>query len=265
MMSDWALLGIPLLIGCLASVSAGLVGSLVVVKRVSTLSGGLAHAILAGIGIGLMVGIDPFIGAFVAAIVLSGIMALIRHNRQQHEDVLISLIWTVGMAVGILCLFLSGGYSEDILHYLFGNILLTSAADLVLISGLTVIVLAVNWLGYGAARAFTFDESYLAVMNLPTGWIRFIFYVLIGITTVVLTKIVGILLVMALLTLPAATAKLFSKTLARMQGLSVVLALVATLLGSILSYVVDVPTGPLIILVSAALYIVGLFSQRHLA
>lgn len=243
-----------LLAGVLASIACGLVGSYVVVKRMVSVSGGISHAAFGGIGLGYFLGLDPLLGAAGFTIATALGMGWLRQQARQDLDTLIGAVWATGMAVGILFIYLTPGFAPDLFSYLFGNILLVPAGTVVMMAALVILIVAVIVLCYNQLLAVTFDEEYAEIMNLPTRGLDYLLLTLIALTVVMLIQVVGIILVIALLTLPAACARLFASRLKMMMVFSVLLGMVFTTGGILLSYLLDIPSGATIILISAAAY-----------
>ncbi|OPZ05787.1 MAG: High-affinity zinc uptake system membrane protein ZnuB [candidate division BRC1 bacterium ADurb.BinA292] len=246
-----------LLAGLLASIAAGVVGTYVVVRRIVFISGGIAHAVLAGMGIAYWMEGDPFVGALIAAIVSALIIGLISLRAGQHEDTLIGALWAVGMAVGILFISRAPGYKVDLNSYLFGDILLVTRQDLLLIGVLDLaIVLAVIYF-YREFQAVCFDEEYARLQGVPADLVYLLLLCLIALTVVTMIRLVGLILVIALLTLPAAIAQQYLRSLGRMMILGAILAFGFTFAGLAASYQPDLPAGSTIVLVAATAYLVS--------
>jgi len=252
-----------LLAGLLASVACGIIGVYVVVKRIASLSGGIAHSAFGGIGLSYFFNFNPLLGATIFSLLASTIMGTIRIKLKEREDILISTIWAVGMSVGIIFIFLTSGYAADLFSYLFGNILLVSTVDLALILGLDLIILCVVFFLFRSLQAITFDEEYAEIINLPTFPLYLVLLGLVSLTVVVLIRVVGVILVVALLTLPAATAEIFVKDIKKMMGLAIAFSAAANVFGLILSYYLNLPSGPLIIFASLFFYIFALVLKRR--
>jgi zinc transport system permease protein len=240
--------------GMIASVACGIIGSYVVVKRLVSMSGGLAHAAFGGIGLGYLFGFDPVAGAFGFTTVIAIAIGLIREKMDQHIDTLVGAVWAGGMAAGILFIALAPGYAPDLFGFLFGNILLIPTGDLVLMAVLALVICVLVALLFPQLQAVTFDEEYARVMNLPVTALFLLLMLLIALTVVVLIRVVGIILVIALLTLPAAIAREYTHALFSMMLFATALAAVFTLGGLYLSYYLDVPSGATIILLAVAGY-----------
>ncbi len=253
-----------LIAGVLASIACGVIGTYVVVRRMVAISGGMSHAAFGGIGLGYFLGIDPLIGAtgFTVATALG--MGTLQLRAKQQMDTLIGAVWAAGMALGILFVYLTPGFAPDLFSYLFGNILLVPRQDILVMGILVVIIVAVVAFLYHELMAITFDPDYARIMNLPVDGLSLLLLVLIALTVVMLIRVVGIILVIALLTLPAAISRLFTSSLRSMMLGAVVLGIVFTLAGIGLSYLLDVPSGATIILVSTFVYACALGVGRRL-
>jgi zinc transport system permease protein len=243
-----------LIAGVLASITCGVIGTYVVVKRMVALSGGISHAAFGGIGLGYFAGIDPIIGAIGFSIASALGMGALSLRSKQHLDSLIGAIWAIGMAIGILFISLTPGYAPDLFSFLFGNILLVPSQDLVIMGVLAATVVAVVIVCYQLFLAITFDEEYATVMNIPVTRTFLLLLTLIALTVVMLIRVVGIILVIALLTLPAAISREYCTRIRTMMVMSVVLGGVFTTGGIFLSYFLDVPSGATIILLAAGSY-----------
>jgi len=247
--------------GLLASITCGIIGSYVVVKKMVALSGGISHAAFGGIGLGYYAGIDPILGAIVFSLASALGMGMISLHARQHLDTLIGAIWAIGMAIGILFISLTPGYAPDLFSFLFGNILLVPMGDLLIMAILALLIVIVVIACYQVLLAVTFDEEYAMVLNIPVNIIYLLLLGLIALTVVMLIRIVGIILVIALLTLPAAISREYCSRLKNMMVLSVGVGILVTTGGIFLSYFLDVPSGATIILLAAGLYGVVLLER----
>jgi zinc transport system permease protein len=241
--------------GLLASLACGIVGSYVVIKRIVFISGGIAHASFGGIGMGYFAGISPVTGAMIFAVLSAMGMGLVTRRTKLPDDTVIGILWAVGMALGILFIWLSPGYAPGLFSYIFGNILTVPRSDLVLMLILNaVIILAVIAL-YKEFLALAFDEEFSKVAGIPVELLNLLLLAMIAFTVVVLIRVVGIILVIALLTIPATLARQFTYDLRKMMLLAVVFGMFFTLSGLWLSYEFDLASGATIILVAAAVLI----------
>ena len=253
-----------LIAGFLASIACGVIGSFVVVKRMASLAGGISHAAFGGIGLGYFLGISPLAGAAAVALGTSAGIAWIRMKANQHLDTLVGAVWATGMAAGILFIYITPGFAPDLFSYLFGNILLVPRDTLILMAILTAGICTIVAVLYPRLVAVTFDEEYASVMNLHPDRIMVILLLLTGLTVVMLIQIVGIILVIALLTLPAATARLFSHSMKELIIGASFLGIVFTTTGIWLSYAFDIPSGATIVIVSACVYFGALPLQHRI-
>ena len=248
--------------GILASVACGAIGSYVVVKRISYLAGGIAHAVLGGMGIAYYLGRSPIEGAFVSALVFAFILGWVSLRMQQQEDTIIGALWAGGMAVGVLFISQTPGYNVDLMSFLFGNILMIAPEDLYWIAGLDLLILVIVFLFYKQFISVSFDEEFARLRGIPVERFYLLFLSLVALTVVILIQIVGLILVIALLTLPAAIAGLYVRSLNLMMILAALFGMIFTTGGLALSYQPDLPPGPTIILLAGAIYLISLIFNR---
>lgn len=248
--------------GLIASICCGIIGSYVVVKRLVSLSGGLAHAAFGGVGLGYFLGIDPFLGAAAFTLGIAFLIGTIREKFGQYMETLVGVVWAAGMAVGILFIALTPGYAPELFGFLFGNILLIPTGDLILMGLLALVTGVIVLAAFNQLMAVTFDEEYARVMNLPVTALLLLLILLIAMTVVVLLRVVGIILVIALLTIPPAIAREYSKNLKTMMALSVMTSSLFTIGGLFLSYALDVPSGATIILLATGGFGLMLLERR---
>lgn len=247
-----------LIAGILASIVCGIIGVYVVVNRMVFISGGISHASFGGVGLGFLAGINPALGAMLFAIASALSIGAISRRTRLPVDTSIGVIWAIGMALGVTFIALTPGYTPDISSYLFGNILMVSSLDLMLIIILTTIIVAVVFLLYKEFLVLSFDEEFGKVSGLPIERLYFLLLCLIALSVIILMRAVGIILVIALLTIPAAMARRFTYSLRRMMLLSILLGAIFIISGLWLSYELDMPSGATIILVSGTLFLASL-------
>jgi len=259
---DIAFLRTALLMGLLASIAFGTTGSLVVVKRVSYVAGAVAHAVLGGIGAALYFqrahGIEwmhPLLGAFVAALLSAVLISWIRLSRFEREDSVIGAIWATGMATGLVFISKTPGF-VDPMSYLFGNILILSPLDLILVGLMDLVLMVVMVFGYNRLQAVCFDEEQARLRGIHVGAYYTLLLCLIACTVVLLVSVVGVVLVVALLTIPAAIASQYVKSLGAMMILASGITAVFASVGIFLSYLWDWPVGPSIILLAGVAYMI---------
>lgn len=245
-----------LLAGVLASITCGVLGPYIVARRIVFISGGISHASFGGVGLGYLLGINPVWGAFFFAVLAAlGIGAASRYSKR--EDAAIGIIWAGGMALGVLFIGLGRGYASDLFSYLFGNILTVPTSELVLIFLLSSFTVLTILALHKEFQALTFDEEYAQVLGLPVQALYFTLLGLIGLAVVILIRVVGIILVIALLTLPATISLQYAENLRGAMLLSTVLGVIFTMGGLWLSYFLDLPSGATIILLSLAGYLLS--------
>lgn len=262
-LTNYGLVRNAVLTGVLVSIACGVVGTYVVVRRISYLAGGIAHSVLGGMGAARYLAtvhgwdwLHPLHGAVVSALVAALIIGLVSLRAKEREDTVIGAIWAVGMATGILFIYRTPGYNEDLMSYLFGNILMVTSSDLWLIAALDAVVLAAGVLFYNQFLAVSFDEEFAEARGLRVEFYYLLLLVLTALTVVLLVTVVGIVLVIALLTIPAAVAGRFSARLSQMIVLAVLLSIAFTTGGLALSYGPNLPAGATVILLAGAVYLV---------
>ena len=241
--------------GVLASIACGIVGSYVVVKRIGYLAGGVAHTVLGGMGVAYFLGRSPIGGALVAALLAAAIIGWVNLRLRQHEDTIIGALWAVGMAIGVIFISRTPGYNVDLMSYLFGNILMVPREDLLLMAGLDAVIVSLVVLFRKQFLAVCFDEEFARLRGVPVGLFYLLLLWMVALTVVILIQVVGLILVLALLTLPAAIAGQYTRTLAAMMLLATLLGMIFTGAGLALSYEPDLPAGATIILLAGVAYL----------
>lgn len=249
--------------GILASIVCGIIGVIIVEKKLIMMSGGIAHTSYGGVGLGYLMGFEPIIGAFLFSVCAALGIGYIKRKGTAHSDVIIGLFWSLGMAMGILFIFLMPGYPPDLSSYLFGSILSVTKADLYLMISLTIIVLIVITVLFNDWKAYLFDEEFASIRGIKTAFLEYLLLVLIAMTIVVLIRVVGIILVIALLTAPAAAAGMFTQNLKTRMFYSVVLGIIFCMAGLWISYVLNIASGAAIVIFSVMCYFL-LYSIRSI-
>lgn len=248
--------------GLLASIGCGIMGSYVVVKRIGFLAGGISHAVLGGMGAALFFGLPPLGGALVSALVAALLIGWISLRWKEREDTLISALWAVGMAIGIIFISKTPGYSVNLMSYLFGNILMVPQQDIWLMGFMDLVLLAIVGLFYRQLLAVTFDEEFARLRGVPVTMFYLLLLCMVAVTVVLLIQVVGLILVIALLTLPAAIAAQYFHSLGRMMLAASILGMLFTVSGLVISYTADLPSGASIILVAGLVYLIStMFNQ----
>ncbi|MCW8849390.1 MAG: metal ABC transporter permease [Melioribacteraceae bacterium] len=241
----------------LASVACGIIGTYIVIKRLVFLSGGIAHSAYGGIGLGYLLSFNPIFGAVGSSILGAVFISKMRKNKSENEDTLIGIIWAFGMALGVLFIGLAPGYAPDLMSYLFGNILTVSKTEILFMAVADIIIIVTVTLFYKQFQAITFDEEYSKTAGLNVDLFYLILFVLIAVTIVLLIKLVGIILVVALLTIPAAISKFFATSLIKMMLYSILFGVTFTMVGLLFSYYLNLASGSAIIILSVFGYFVA--------
>ena len=246
-----------LLGGMLAAVACGVIGSYVVTKRLVFISGGIAHASFGGIGLGYLAGINPVVGAMFFALAAALGMGFVTRKTRLPEDTAIGIMWALGMALGIVFIGLGPGYAPDLFSYLFGNILAVPLSDVWLMLGLDAVIMGVVALFYREFLIISFDEEYGHVLGVPVDALYLLLLGLIGLSVVILIRIVGIILIIALLTIPATLARKYTNSLWRMMLLAIAFGVVMALGGLWLSYWLNLSSGASIIFMGVGLLVLA--------
>jgi len=270
-----------LMAGVLVSVACGIIGTFVVIKRIVFISGGIAHTAYGGIGLGYYVrymvlpvlfagsaaiqdprpGAWPLAGAVLFSLGAAVVMGLIQRRTSQRADTIIGVLWALGMATGIIFVDLTEGYKVDLMSYLFGSILAVERGELWLMLALDGVILALVALFYKELVAISFDETFATVANVPVDIIYIGLLSMIALTVVMMMRVVGLIMVIAMLTMPAAIAGHFFRNLKKMMAGAVVLGVCFTVLGLFISYTWNLTSGASIILVSGVGYLLSLALQ----
>lgn len=251
----------------LASIVCGLIGTYIVTRRLVFISGGITHASFGGIGLGVFLGLPPIFTAAIFAVLSAFGVEWLSHRRDMREDSAIAVFWTFGMAVGIIFSFLTPGFIPDLSSYLFGNILTITAADLWTLAVLTAVALAFFGLFLNPIIYVSFDREFARSQRLPVHVLEYALMMFIALTIVACLRMVGIVLVISLLTIPQMTANLFTCRYRRIILLSVGIGYVSCLGGLWISYACNVPSGASIIFFSILIYALckaGKVGWKHL-
>jgi zinc transport system permease protein len=265
---NYAFLQYAVLAAILASVAGGIVGTYVVVRRRTYIVGAISHSLLGGMSIAryfhTVHGVSwatPLAGATITAVLVAVIIALVTTYGGQREDTILSAIWAVGMAVGVSFISITPGYSEDLMSYLFGNILMVAKQDLVLMLILNSVIVVMVVLFYDRFLAISFHEESARLRGISVGLYSVILLLLTALTIVLLVQVVGIVMVIALLALPAATALQLARRLWQVILLAVGLSLLFTLGGLVCSYGPNLPAGATIIELAGGVYLLVMIGK----
>ena len=236
--------------GLLGSVACGIVGVYVVVKKIVSMSGSIAHASFGGIGLGYLLNFSPVLGAMFFSLLSALTMGLVTRKTKLPEDTATGILWALGMALGVIFIGLSAGYAPDLMSYLFGNILTVPVSDLYLMAALDLIIVALAVAFYKEFLLLSFDEEFGTVVGMPVNGLYLLLLCMVALTVVVLIRVVGMILVIAMLTFPAAMARQFTHDIKKMMVLAVVFGMLFTFGGLWISYMLNLASGATIILLS---------------
>jgi len=246
-----------LLASLMGSITAGVIGTYIVARRMVFITGGITHASFGGLGLGYFIGINPLIGAAVFGL-LSGLgVEYLSKYRKIREDSVIAMIWSFGMAIGIIFIYLTPGYAPNLMSYLFGNILSVSSGDLWTMAGLMLVVLVLFVPFFRLIQYITFDEDFARTSRIPVTLFKYLLIGLVSLTAVLYIRIAGIILVLSLLTIPQNSALLFSNNLRKIIFLSIIFGFTGSVSGLIFSYTLNIPSGASIIFSLIILYLLA--------
>ena len=250
-----------LLAGILASISCGIIGTYIVTRRMVFLSGGITHASFGGIGIGYFFGLNPIISAAIFGVLSALGIELVAKKTEIREDSVIGILWSFGMALGIMFVFLTPGYAPNLMSYLFGSILTVSTLDIWMMLGLNLILIIVFILFFRVILFISYDQEYAKTHKIAVDLINYLLISLVALTIVLNIKVVGIILVISLLTIPQSIANLFTKIFKNIILISIVIGLIGAFLGLVISYKINIPSGASIIFSLVMIFIIAKLLQ----
>ena len=250
-----------LLAGLLTSVACGVIGTFVVVNRIVFLSGGIAHAAYGGIGLAFFFGLPFVVGTLGFALLVAMVMAAVTLKARHRSDTIIGVLWAVGMALGVILLDLSPGYNVDLMSFLFGSILAVPTSDLWLMLVLNILILLTVGYFYHDFLALSYDEDFAKVRGVRVKLLYFLLLAMVALSVVMIIRIVGLILVIALLTIPPYIAEKYSSSLRAMMFLSFLLSCFFTMVGLWVSYVFNLTSGATIIMVAGVCFFISLFFE----
>lgn len=258
-----------LLVSIITAVSCAIIGTFIVVKRISLITGSISHATFGGLGISYFLGFNPIIGAALFGLACGESIAVLQNRDEKRLDTILSFLWAFGMAIGLIFLYLTPGYAQDLFTYLFGNIFLISNNQLIITIMMNIVVLIVTVFMFNTIVMVLFDEEFAQVRNIPILLTYLIFYALVALTLVVVLMVVGIILLIAFLTIPPAISLFYFKTMKKIIISSGMILIFSNILGLFLGHWLSLPPSPLIILILSILYlgsyIFDLLSKRRKA
>ncbi|MHB1314063.1 MAG: metal ABC transporter permease [Christensenellales bacterium] len=245
-----------------ASIVVGIIGTVAIEKKLISMAGGIAHASFGGIGLGYLLGFEPIWGGLGFAVGSSALISKLPEQSRLKADTMIGILWSFGMALGILFISLSPGYMPDMTSYLFGDILSVNAGYLIYIAAFTVIIVLVFIMLYHHLIIYMFDEEYASARGINTRFLQWVIYIMIPVGIIVLLKVVGIVLTIALMTIPVSIAKLFFKSIGRVIAFSMLFSFLFCTIGLTVSYYANIPSGVCIVLISTVVYLVLVLSRK---
>lgn len=227
----------------LCGIACGIIGTYVVCRRLVFLSGGITHASFGGIGMAYYFGANPLLGALIFAILSAWGIETFTSRKQIREDSAIGLIWSLGMAIGIIFIYLTPGYAPNLMSFLFGNILSVTSTDIIWMAIVDTLILLIFATMYRPILYVAFDREYARSQNFPTRIISYLMATLVAITIVISIRVVGIVLLISLLTIPAVIGNLISKSFNRILIYGSVIAALSAFAGLYISYKTNIPSG----------------------
>ena len=241
-----------LLAGILVSISCGIIGTLVVVNRIVFISGGIAHAAYGGIGLAFYTGFSPTLGAAFFSVIISMIMGAVSLKSKHRADTYIGVLWAVGMGLGIILIDLTPGYNVDLMSYLFGSILSVPKTDIWFMIPLDIVIVLIVLIFYKEFMAMSYDEEFAFIVGIPVKSLYFVLLCMTALSIVMIIRVVGLILVIALLTIPPSIAEKYTRSLRNMMVFSSLLGILFTLAGLWFSFHLDLTSGAAIIMVAGA-------------
>jgi zinc transport system permease protein len=260
-----------LLAALLSAISCGIIGTYIVARRMVFIGGGVTHASFGGIGIAYFLGLNPILGAAIFGVLSAFGITYFTRQGNIRQDSSIAIWWSLGMAIGIVFIAITPGYSPNLMSFLFGSILTVTPADLIYMASLSVIVSLFFTLFFRVIVMISFDEEFARARNLPVNFFNYLLMAFSALVIVASIRISGVILVLSLLTLPQATANLFTKKFSAIMVYSILIGFFGMVTGLVISYYSDLPSGATIILVLTGLFGIGkiilfvkdLITSRH--
>ncbi len=250
-----------LLAAVFASITCGIIGTYIVTRRMVFLSGGITHASFGGIGIGYFLGFNPIFSAAVFSVFSAIGIEFLSKQTEVREDSAIGILWSFGMAIGIIFITLTPGYVPNLMTYLFGSILTVSSTDVWLMFGLSLLLIFIFALFYRLILFVSYDQDFARTHKVSVNLINYILISLVAVTIVLNIKVVGIIMVISLLTIPQSIANLFTRIFRNIIWLSVVISFVGVFTGLIFSYWLNIPSGASIIFALVIYFVMAKLMQ----
>ena len=244
-----------ILAALLMSVACGITGTYIVARRMVFISGGITHASFGGVGIGFFFGFSPLAGAALFAVLAALTTENLTRRKILRNDSIIAILWSLGMALGIIFIYLSPGYAPNLMSFLFGSIITVTQTDLWLMFALAVIVSLVFIFLYKPILYVAFDEQFAKIRGIPVMLLNYLIIVLVALTIVLSIRTAGIILVLSVLTIPQNIINLFTNRFDKIIMGSIIVGFLASLMGLFISYYLDIPSGATIIFTLVLMYL----------
>ena len=258
----WDLISYSVYASILLSVAIAIIGSLIVINKTTAITGSIAHGSFGGIGLALYLGSNVILTTSIFTTILALILAFITLKFPHRQDSLIGVIWAIGMSIGIIFLSLTNGYQSDALSYLFGNILFVENSDLIFMGGVDLILLISIIFLYHRFLAMSYDKEFLTLRGINANLLYTYFLILTSLTIVMSVRAIGIILILALFTIPSLIAERFTKKFFSMMILSGILALIFMISGILISFYYDISPTPTIVIISSIALLVSLIKRN---
>ncbi len=239
----------------LMSVACGIVGTYIVSRRMVFISGGITHASFGGVGLGYFLGVPPLAGAAVFAVLAALATENLTRRKIIRNDSIIAIMWSLGMATGIIFVYLTPGYAPNLMSFLFGSIITVNSTDLWLMLALSLVVTGFFAIFYWPILYVSFDEQFARTRGIPVMLLNYVLIILVALTIVLSIRIAGIILVLSILTIPQNIANLFTNRFSSIMIASVIIGFLGSFLGLLISYYMDIPSGACIIFTLVILYL----------
>lgn len=266
--ADIPFLRYALLVGLIGSIPLGITGSFVVSRNITGIAGAMSHAVLGGVGFALyanrvwnIVWLTPFTGALLGALLSAILIYTASLYAKEKEDTVISGVWALGMSLGVLFITATPGYT-DLQGYLFGNILLATQKEIIITAVLSALILLLTIIFFRPLQMLLFDSEFARLRNINVDLLYLLLLILIALTVVLMVNVAGVILLIALLSLPAATAKCYVRHLSTMMFAGAVIAMAEIIIGLFAGYTWDLPVGPASVIAAVLFYVIALLKNR---
>lgn len=258
---NYAFMRNALLAALLASIVTGIIGTVAIEKKLISMSGGIAHASFGGIGLGYLLGFEPIWGGLLFAVTASGVISKLPQNARLKADTMVGILWSFGMALGILFIAIAPGYMPDMTSYLFGDILSVSTGSIYYMAAFTAAVILLFVMLYNHLILYLFDKEYATARGINVKLMEWVVYIIIPVGIIVLVKVVGIILTIALMTIPVSIAKLYFKSVGKVVIFSMLFSFLFCMAGLTAAYYANIPSGVCIVVISTLIYLLLTFTR----